>query len=84
MRVPLEQVGVKGEETVQGVGVGSDTVPSSGAAYHWQHLTVVSLNDAVAENHLILPGKQRGTDFLNLTTGQGQEQSTLKTEVYTV
>lgn len=54
-RVPLEQVGVEGEEAVQRVGVGGHTVPPCRAADHWQHVAVVPLYDGVAEHHLILP-----------------------------
>lgn len=55
MSVPLEQVGVEGEKTVEWVGVGGHTVSSCRAADHWQHTPVVPLYDGVAEHHLVLP-----------------------------
>lgn len=53
---PLEQAGVKGEEAIQGVGVGGHTLARCRAAENRQRLTVVPLYDGVAENHLVLPG----------------------------
>lgn len=55
MSVPLEQVGVEGEKTVEWVGVGGHTVSSGRAADHWQHTPVVPLYYGVAEHHLVLP-----------------------------
>lgn len=52
--LPLEHVGVKGEETVQGVGVGGHTVAPHGAADHGENMAVVPLDDGVAEHQLVL------------------------------
>lgn len=52
--LPLEHVGVKGEETVQGVGVGGHTVAPHGAADHGENMAAVPLDDGVAEHQLVL------------------------------
>lgn len=54
-RLLLEQVGVEGEEAVQRVGVGGDTVARCRAADHRQHVAIVPLYDGVAKHHLVLP-----------------------------
>lgn len=56
--VPLEQVGVEGEEAVQGVGVGGHTVTPCRAADHWQQVAMVPLYDGVTEHHLVLPATE--------------------------
>lgn len=61
MRLLLEQVGVEGEEAVQRVGVGGDTVARCRAADHRQHVAVVPLYDGVAEHHLVLPVTEKNT-----------------------
>ncbi len=75
--VPLQQVGVEGEEAVQRVGVGGNTVSPCRAAHHRQHVAVVPLYDGVAEHHLILPATKTHQllwmttegNFLLLTVG---------------
>lgn len=59
MSSPFEKVGVKGEKTVQWIGLCGHTVPSCGAPHHWQHVAVVPLDDIVAEHYLILPIKKK-------------------------
>lgn len=55
VNAPLQQVGIKGKEAVQGVGVGWLGVTPLAASDHGQHESIVAFDDGVAERQLILP-----------------------------
>lgn len=52
----FQEIRIKREEGIQRVCVSGHRISARWTAHHWQQVPVVSLNDGVTEDELVLPG----------------------------